>query len=246
MLTERRELFNTYMKTLAHIESLNGLMPAFAELLREEASREAFNRKLAEFDEIRFEGRVPGLDPIWLKNVSISSFTHVEYIVMDKLRHRITFDEIFSKEFLSLLLLINSSVFFLIATENRFVCRDQALAQMSSARIKTIFQRNVRHQMRKMRRYAFSEKIHYKAIRLLGAFFKAPSPLSKHLDMSFLKNYDNPNPLDRIGGLTSGMTSPRSQKGQWPRCPRSSSCSRASWPPTSRSSTTRPTTACPS
>ena len=199
LLAEKQPLYNTYMKTLDYIERLNEIMPDFPELLRQTGNREEFNRTLARFDQVSFSESIPGLDPIWLKNVSISSFTHVEYIVMDKLRHRITFDEIFSKEFLSLLLLINSSVFFLIATENRFVCRDQTVTQMNNAKIKAIFQRNIRHQMRKMKRYSFSEKIHYKAIQILGSFFKEASPLSKHLDVSFMKNYENHNPLDKIG-----------------------------------------------
>jgi hypothetical protein len=199
LLREKNDLYNTYLKTLDYIEKLNELMPDFQELLEQTNNREAFNAKLNKFNKILFNEYIPGLDPIWLKNVSISSFTHVEYIVMDKLRHRITFDEIFSKEFLSLLLLINSSVFFLIATENRFVCRDHALNEMNNAKIKPIFQRNIRHQMKKMKRYQFSEKIHYKAIQILKNFFREQSPLSRHLDISYLKNYENQNPLDNIG-----------------------------------------------
>lgn len=230
MLLDKRALYTTYMKTLDYIERLNELMPGFPELLRREGAREEFDRRLEEFERVSFKESVPGLDPIWLKNVSISSFTHVEYIVMDKLRHRITFDEIFSKEFLSLLLLINSSVFFLIATENRFVCRDQALTEMSTARIKAIFQRNIRHRMRKMKRYRFSEKIHYKAIQILGSFFKESSPLGKHLDISFMKNYENHNPLDKIGrrrANRSRLTSPRRARRLWPLSAKCSSCSRA-------------------
>jgi hypothetical protein len=199
LLKEKKELYHTYLKTLDYIEKLNEVMPDFPDLLEQTNNRDVFNQKLDHFNKISFNEPVPGLDPLWLKNVSISSFTHVEYIVMDKLRHKITFDEIFSQEFLSLLLLINSSVFFLIATENRFVCRDQAMNEMNNAKIKAIFQRNIRHRMKKMKRYCFSEKIHYKAIQILKNFFREHSPLSKHLDISFQKNYENQNPLDNIG-----------------------------------------------
>ena len=199
MLNGKKELYNVYLKTLDYIEKLNQIMPDFQELLATPGKNDLFKKKIAEFEKISFNETIAGLDPIWLKNVSISSFTHVEYIVMDKLRHRITFDEIFSKEFLSLLLLINSSVFFLIATENRFVCRDQAMEEMNNAKIKAIFQRNIRHRMKKMKRHNFSEKIHFKAIQILKNFFQEPSPLGKHLDISFLKNYENLNPLDNIG-----------------------------------------------
>ena len=201
LLKEKQDLYSTYLKTLDYIEKLNELMPDFPDLLEQSNNRDAFNRKLDQFNKISFGDQITGLDPLWLKNVSISSFTHVEYIVMDKLRHKITFDEIFSQEFLSLLLLINSSVFFLIATENRFVCRDQALNEMNNAKIKAIFQRNIRHRMRKMKRYCFSEKIHYKAIQILKIFFREQSPLSKHLDISFLKNYENQNQLENIGRI---------------------------------------------
>ena len=199
LLEDKQDLYHVYLKTLDYIEKLNEMMPDFQTLLAQPGNKDEFNNKLSKFSKISFDETISGLDPIWLKNVSISSFTHVEYIVMDKLRHRITFDEIFSKEFLSLLLLINSSVFFLIATENRFVCRDQALTQMNNAKIKAIFQRNIRHKMKKMKRHNFSEKIHYKAIQILRNFFQEPSPLGKHLDISFLKNYENQNPLDNIG-----------------------------------------------
>jgi hypothetical protein len=199
LLKDRRSLYHLYLKTLDYIEKLNEAIPGFRGLLETQDNQIEFNEILRNFNKIALNEPGVELDPLWLKNVSISSFTHVEYIVMDKLHHKITFDEIFSKEFLSLLLLINSSVFFLIATENRFVCRDNAIQVINSSKIKAIFQRNTKHKMKKMRRYRFSEQIHLKAIQILKNFFKETCLLSKHLNISFIKNYENTNPLESIG-----------------------------------------------
>ena len=84
LLSQNKELYDVYLKTLDYIEKLNELMPAFPKMLHEEGNREKFNSLLNQFKSINFNEPIPGLDPIWLKNVSISSFTHVEYIVMDK------------------------------------------------------------------------------------------------------------------------------------------------------------------
>lgn len=184
------------------MEKLNEAIPGFNAILEGPENQNEFNEQLKNFRRISFDDQGADLNPVWLKNVSISSFTHVEYIVMDKLHHRITFDEIFSKEFLSLLLLINSSVFFLIATENRFVCRDNAIQAINTSRIKAIFQRNTKHKMKKMKRYRFSEQIHLKAIQILKNFFKETCLLNKHLNVSFMKNYDNSNQLNSIGKKT--------------------------------------------
>lgn len=109
-----------YISTLNFVEQLNEKVESIQPLLGRPQSSPNFLSKLSELEVLQVETLSTKLFPDWLANVNISSFMHVEYVVMTKLQHVITFKEVFSNEFLSLLLLINSSVFFLIATENRF------------------------------------------------------------------------------------------------------------------------------
>ena len=119
ILESKKELRSMYISTLNFVEQLNEKVESIQPLLGRPQSSPNFLSKLAELETLHVESLSAKLFPDWLANVNISSFMHVEYVVMTKLQHIITFKEVFSNEFLSLLLLINSSVFFLIATENR-------------------------------------------------------------------------------------------------------------------------------
>lgn len=120
ILESRKELRSMYLSTLNYVEQLNEKVQSIQPLLGRQQTTPNYINKLSEMEKVRVSKINLQLEPEWLPNVNISSFMHVEYVIMTKLQHVITFKEVFSNEFLSLLLLINSSVFFLIATENRF------------------------------------------------------------------------------------------------------------------------------
>jgi hypothetical protein len=161
------------------------------------------NSKLAEqiqeLDQFFFQQKKNEmLTPKWLFSVAISSFTHVEFVFMSKLKRKLSFSEIFSKEFLSILLLINSSAFFLIATENRFICKELVQKTLSASRIKSLFPQNVKLKLQRMKRFGLSKSIHSKALLILDTFFIEDFPLKKHLHHSFIKNYDMQKELEFI------------------------------------------------
>ena len=186
---------------MTFIERLNSSIQLLSEFLVTDQTGEGFDTILHEFVTIIHEENIANLNPEWLQNVSISSFTHVEYVIMAKLQHTISFNEIFSKEFLSLLLLINSTVYFLIATENWFICKKQVNQKFSSSKIRSIFPKNLKAKIKKMKRHIYCQKIHSKAIHILNSFFEKSNPLSRHLAVSYQNNYEPDQFLDHIGNI---------------------------------------------
>lgn len=141
---------------------------------------------------------------------------HVEYIQMEKINIEITLTEIFSEDFLSILITLSSIVYFLIATENRLNLISQfQFNQESSFKIKNLFEKNHYDKVKKMKKYIFSELLHAKTVNILQSYFRK-NPVLNHLTNSYMKNYRQRIQMEEIAeedennlakGLQSGTES---------------------------------------
>lgn len=137
------------------------------------------------------------LEPDWIKNISIASFMHIEYITLEKISQQICFEEIFHQNFLSLLIMTSAAIQFTIATENRFICLENYAMGANVFKIKSVFEKNHQQRIRKIKKFIFSEKLHQHAISLLQNRFR-PNSLLTHLISSFEKNYQTNHCLENI------------------------------------------------
>ena len=62
------------------------------------------------------------LNTPWMNNVNINNFMHIEYYSREKFMHNINIKEIFSEGFLSLVVMLNICIFFVLSTEQRILC----------------------------------------------------------------------------------------------------------------------------
>lgn len=111
------------------------------------------------FNNINFEDMLKkeNLKPIWLKKITISNFMHVEFILWDKITEKIKFNDIFSEIFLSLIIMLSSTIFFMISTENRLLSINEThLNQNKGQKIKSIFEKNILNELKKNKRFIFS------------------------------------------------------------------------------------------
>ena len=91
------------------------------------------------------------LNPPWLENVSVANFMHVEYVPLSKIGHTISFGEVFTEAFLSLLLMLAGTVYFVVSTENRFLC----LEGETLSKIKPVFEKTQLQKLRKEKTFMF-------------------------------------------------------------------------------------------
>lgn len=77
--------------------------------------------------------------------------------------------DIFTEDFLSLLITLACIIYFLIATENRLniINNFQFTENNKNFKIKNIFEKNHYDKVRKMKKYIFSEFFHGKAVNIL-------------------------------------------------------------------------------
>lgn len=97
------------------------------------------------------------LDPDWLPNITIANFMHVEYVSLKKINHTISFEEIYTEAFLSLIVMLGATIYFMISTENRFMCIETQISQntCSSFTIKPVFEKTNFQKIRKTKRFNF-------------------------------------------------------------------------------------------
>lgn len=112
---------------------------------------------LSDLDGIALEPRLRKLNPDWLSNISIANFMHVEYVSLRKINHTISFEEIYTEAFLSLIVMLGATIYFMISTENRFLCMDTSTTQNtpSSFKIKPVFEKTSFQKIRKTKKFTF-------------------------------------------------------------------------------------------
>lgn len=134
----------------------------------------------------------------WMKNISISNFMHVEYFTYTKISHMITFNEIFTEGFLSLNLMLISTIYFMLATENRLICfKENDINGKNNFKIKPVFEKTHFEKIKKTKKFIFSEKLHNFAVKLLKNYFE-PNILINHFIRSYSENYEKKFDLDQI------------------------------------------------
>lgn len=96
-------------------------------------------------------------NPDWLPNISIVNFMHVEYLSLKKINHTILFGEIYTETFLSLILMLGATIYFMISTENRFMCIELASNHntTNNFKIKPIFEKTSFQNIRKTKKFNF-------------------------------------------------------------------------------------------
>ena len=196
--TELKQQFLQFVKPAKRvIELIDSLMKNL------DSNNLDFNFKEA-FDEL---GRVSAIESVrridtsWMDEISITNFMHVEYIKYQVINSSIRLDELFSDSFLAFIIMLSAVVLFTVSTENRFLLFDQiGSSKDSSFKIKPIFEKTHQQRIRKMKRFVFSDKVHAKAIQLLGTFLKE-NHLHQHLVGSYRKNYECSKTLEEIVSL---------------------------------------------
>lgn len=201
-MSKNRSFSLIYCQSLKFLKNLNEKISNLIVNCSSSGMKEENNKltdQIQELEQFVFEHKnTEMLTRKWLFSVAISSFTHVDFVFMSKLKRKLSFSEIFSKEFLSILLLINSSAFFLLATENRFICKEIIQKNLNSSRIKSVFPQNIKFKLQRMKRFGLSKSIHSKAVLILDTFFIEDFPLKRHLHHSFMKNYNTQKELEFI------------------------------------------------
>lgn len=112
---------------------------------------------LADLDSIVLAFKDKKLNPDWLSNISIANFMHVEYVPLKKINHTISFDEIYTEAFISLIVMLGATIYFMISTENRFICMDLPDNQNvpDTFKIKPVFEKTSFQKIRKTKKFNF-------------------------------------------------------------------------------------------
>lgn len=83
------------------------------------------------------------MKPAWIEQVSLTNFVHVEYVHFEKIEIDISFKEIFTADFLAILVTLACVIYFLVATENRLtIIHENPLKQNPNFKIRSVFVKN--------------------------------------------------------------------------------------------------------
>jgi hypothetical protein len=190
-----KEKFNSFLDFVKKLSFyLQNALISFEQKNNEFFSKDPF------FGNMIFEGllKKTNLVPPWLKKMNISNFMHVEFVYWEKLNEKVKFNDIFSEAFLSSLVMLVSTIFFMISTENRLYCIFETnLVENEKSKIKTIFERNFISELKKNKRFIFSRKLHELSITLLENYFEE-NDLTNHIINSFSLNYESVRSLEKI------------------------------------------------
>lgn len=94
-----------------------------------------------EFEKWNLEMKAKQFEEKWAQSISIAFFMHVQFIPLKKIRHQLQFSDIFSTKFHCLIVLLSSSLLFMISTENRLIYLDSEFHQNKQKfKIKSIFE----------------------------------------------------------------------------------------------------------
>ena len=185
-LEKGKNLKNAFFCFFKDSKKVNDFCSAFLEFVVQEKSVcEDFKK----FENFRICEILKKLKPKWIKKLSIVNFMHIEYVFLERLNLKISFDEIFSEGFLSILISLSCVIYFMISTENRFfLLQNNKLDRSKNFKIKSVFEKNHYEKLKKMKNFVFSELLHSKSIAILQNYFDDNSLLT-HFTNSFLKNY---------------------------------------------------------
>lgn len=157
-----------------------------------------FKDYFKDFSKISAVDFVAKTETPWMHEISITNFMHVEYVSYSVITSKIQFEELYNDSFLAFTIMLSSIVLFTISTENRFLLLDSISSSKGAPfKIKPVFEKTHQQQIRKMKRFVFSEKVHSKSIYLLQHFLKESS-LHNHLINSYKKNYEYRKTLEEI------------------------------------------------
>ena len=174
---------------------LQNILISFEQGNNDFLENDKFFYKMDEFDQF-LKKKI--LNPIWLDSIKISNFTRIEYLDFFKIDQNITFKDICNEIFLSLLIMLFSSISFLISTEIQFIyIKERNLIRNKTGKIKYLYKRNSLENLKKTKKYHFSKKLHSKAITLLHNYF-LDNNMTRHLVESFEENYQIRQDLENI------------------------------------------------
>ena len=157
-----------------------------------------FNEKFEELIKLIGNESVSKIETLWIDEISISNFMHVEYINYPVISASLQFDELYSEGFLTFIVMLSSIVLFTVSTENRFLLLDSfGSAKNNTFKIKPIFEKTHQQRIRKMKKFIFSDRVHSIAISLLQHYLKENN-LYIHLLNSYKKNYEHYKTLEEI------------------------------------------------
>lgn len=110
-----------------------------------------------DLDSISFDFLCKKFNPTWLSGISITNFLHSEYVSLKNIDHTITFDEMYTEAFLSLIIMLSSTIYFMVATENRFICLETFSNENTQAgfKIKPVFEKTNFQKIRKTKKFGF-------------------------------------------------------------------------------------------
>lgn len=159
-----------------------------------------FKDRFEELSKLTAEDLSSKIETVWMEEISITNFMHVEFVNFAIINSKVQFEELYSDSFLAFTVMLSSVVLFTISTENRFLLLDSVNSTKSSSfKIKPVFEKTHQQRVRKMKRFIFSEKVHSKAIYFLQ-FFLRENHLHTHLINSYKKNYEYSKTLEEIVG----------------------------------------------
>lgn len=145
-----RKLIEEFNKTLSVLLKVNRFVETV--LLHSERNDTEFldNLDFSDFDDLFIEGREPKLQPEWLDSISVANFMHVEYVPLRKIDHNIDFEEISTESFLSLLLLLAATLYFMISTEKRLCGSND-----NDFKIRPLFEQSQTQHIQKQKGFVF-------------------------------------------------------------------------------------------
>jgi hypothetical protein len=190
---ELKKDFNDFFNSTIKINNL--ILTSLKKLDRKEFNLHEFFVQIHEIEK-SLQKRV--FKSNWMKNISIGNFMHVEFFTLKKISHEITFNEIFTEGFLSLIIMLVSTVYFMLSTENRIICfRENEINGKSQFKIKPIFEKTHLEKLKKTKKFVFAEKLHGFALKLLKNYFE-PNQLLNHISDSYCETYDKKLDLEKI------------------------------------------------
>ena len=166
---------------------------------KQDNDSEISQKTCAKLAKIKIDYKIIPMKIEWVKTISIAYFMHMQYINLKKINHILKFKEIFSETFFSLIVMLTSTIYFMISTENRFNCLEQNsdFSPLNSFKIKMLFEKNHFQRIKKMKKFIFSKNLHSKSIYILENYF-AENNLLVHLKNSYKKNYETNLELEEI------------------------------------------------
>lgn len=195
ILESNSELKNNFDEFFNFIIKMNNLV--LSSLKKLETNNFNLHNFFLEIHEIEKLLKKKSFKSPWMKNISIANFMHVEYFTYKKISHMITFNEIFTEGFLSLNLMLISTIYFMIATENRLICFKENDMGKNNFKIKPIFEKTHFEKIKKTKKFIFSEKLHNFSVKLLKNYFE-PNLLINHFVNSYSENYEKKMDLEKI------------------------------------------------